>query len=446
LTESVPRNRPRRGGEPINYRQSGSFPAFNFHAATVSSAMSPARPMCRLLCCLLSLIALASFASAASRLTNASVRSSAGAGVDTLIVGFTITGTGSKQILLRGVGPTLATFGVAGPVADPELRVFNSAAAAVASNDNWDNTGTIPTVGDAVGAFRLPAGSRDAALLLNLSAGSYSAHLVANSGPGIALVESYDADTGTPTAQISNLSTRSTAGTGAAVLTIGFGITGDVPKTVLIRAVGPTLGGFGVGGVLANPQLRLFSSRNTELGYNDDWYTAAGWSNAYASVGAFSLGNTSTRDAALVVSLAPGSYTAQASGVGGASGVALIEVYDLPAIPAGSFVFQPVENTVPPGYPVAVGVTVTPVVTFQARPVYPFDLRRVGAGGEALIQFVVGVDGRVSNAFALRSHDVQFAEAGLAAVRQWIFQPGRNATGQNVITVMQVPIVFQLNE
>ncbi len=380
-----------------------------------------------------------------SRLTNISVRSSAGSGTDTLIVGFTIGGAGSKQMLLRGVGPTLGVFGVSGVVTDPELRLFNSAATAINSNDNWDSASPIGTVGDAVGAFRLPANSRDAALLLTLPAGSYSAHLVAASGPGIALVEGYDADPGAPTARISNISTRSTAGTGAAVLTIGFGITGDTPKTVLIRAVGPTLSAFGVTGTLANPQLRLFSSRARELGYNDDWLTGAGWGPAFTSVGAFSLGNTTTRDAVLIVSLPPGSYTAQASGVGNTSGVALIEVYDMPATPPNTFVFRPVENAVPADFPRgATGGTGIAALT-QARPTYPFEARRAGATGEALVQFAVGVDGRVTDALVLRSHDIEFAEAALVAVRQWTFNPGRNAAGQPVITVLQVPIVFTLN-
>ena len=388
---------------------------------------------------------LTSAAPAASRLTNVSVRSSAGTGADTLIVGFTIGGSGSKQVLLRGVGPALGAFGLTGVVSDPELRVFTAAALPLTSNDNWDNASAIATVGDSVGAFRLPSNSRDAALLLDLAAGSYSAHLVANSGPGLALVEGYDTDSGTPTAYFSNLSTRSTAGTGANVLTIGFAISGDVPKTVLIRAVGPTLGSFGIGGALANPQLRLISSRNRELGYNDDWLTGAGWTAAYTSVGAFSLGNATTRDAALLVSLPPGSYTAQASGVGATTGVALIEIYDVPTPPAGSFVFQPVENATPAGYPVASGVTTIPVVLTQARPTYPFELRRVGATGDALIQFVVNVDGNVTDAFVIRSHDIQLADSALAAVRQWTFRPGRNAAGQAVPTVMQVPVVFTLN-
>ncbi len=397
----------------------------------------------RLIPCLLAL--LPALVRADSRLTNISVRSSAGSGADTLIVGFTIGGAGSKQMLLRGVGPTLTTFGLTGVVTDPELRLFNSAGAAITSNDNWDSADSITLVGDSVGAFRLPANSRDAALLLDLAAGSYSAHLVANSGQGIALVEGYDTGTGTPTAQISNISTRSVAGTGAAVLTIGFGISGDTPKTVLIRAVGPTLAGFGVTGALANPQLRLFSTRGNELGYNDDWFTTAGWAPAFTSVGAFSLGNTTTRDAVLLVNLPPGSYTAQASGVGNTSGVALIEVYDVPAAPPGSFVFHPVENTTPPGFPRGTTAATNAVPTFQARPTYPFEARRAGVPGEALIEFAVGVDGRVSDAFVVRSHDIEFAASALAAVRQWTFQPARNAAGQPVVMVFQVPIVFTLN-
>jgi TonB family protein len=398
--------------------------------------------MPRVIVLLLLLVLPPSSGWSASRLTNVSVRSSAGAGADTLIVGFSIVGTGTKQMLLRGVGPTLGTFGVSGVVTDPELRLFDSAGTSINGNDNWDSAGPIGAIGDSVGAFRLPANSRDAALLVNLGAGSYSVHLVANSGPGIALVEGYDVDGATPTAQFNNISTRSIAGTGASVLTLGFAISGDGPKTVLIRAVGPTLTGFGVADTLPNPQLRLFSSRRNELGFNNDWLS--NWSAAFSSVGAFPLASGG-RDAALLVSLPPGTYTAQASDVGNTSGVALIEIYDVPNPPASSFIFQPVENNVPAGYPVTVGVVNTPTVLTQARPVYPFEARRAGAEGEALIQFVVQPDGRVSDAFAVRAHDIAFAEAGLAAVRQWTFQPGRNAAGQAVLTVLQVPIVFTLN-
>jgi TonB family protein len=257
-------------------------------------------------------------------------------------------------------------------------------------------------------------------------------------------MEGYDADGGTATAQISNLSTRSLAGTGASVLTIGFAITGDASKTVLIRAVGPTLGGFGVAGAVANPQLRLFSSRSNELGFNDDWFPAANWSEAFASVGAFSLGSAS-RDAALLVSLPAGTYTAQASGVNNTTGVALIEIYDVPAAPAGAFVFRPVENTVPGDFPRAGSIATQATVISQARPAYPFELRRIGATGEALVQLAIGTDGRVTDTVVLRSHDIQFADAAAAAVRQWTFTPARNAAGQPVIQINQVPIIFTLS-
>lgn len=388
--------------------------------------------------------ALACTTHAASRLTNVSVRSTAGSGSDTLIVGFSIAGTGSKSMLVRGVGPTLAAFNVTNPVADPQLRLFNQANTAIVTNDNWGGDPALANLATSVGAFALPANSRDAAFVATLAPGSYSAHLESNTNNGIALVEAYDADTATASAHIRNVSARSTAGTGAAVLTIGFSISGDVPKTVLIRAVGPSLVPLGVDGALANPQLRLFSPTRAVIGLNDDWPSAAGWSAAFTAAGAFQL-TTNTRDAVLLVNLPPGTYTAQASGVNNTSGVALIEVYDVANPPAASYVLRPVENTDPfPPVDLPRGGSVPAVLT-QARPQYPFELRRAGISGEALIDFVVNSEGRVQNAFALRATDVLFAESALAAVRQWTFRPGL-LNGQPINTHMQVPIVFTLNE
>ena len=385
----------------------------------------------------------ASTAQGASRLTNVSVRSTAGAGADTLIVGFTVTGSGGKPVLIRGVGPTLGVFNVTNAVTDPELRLFNQANIQFAQNDNWSGAANISSTAAAVGAFALPANSADAAILTTLAPGSYSAHIAAKSGPGTALIEAYDADSANTAAQISNVSARSLAGTGAAVLTVGFSITGDTDATVLIRAVGPSLSPFGVTGVLANPQLRLFSGRGTELSTNDDWVSAAGWGAAFSAVGAFTLG-TGTRDAALLVRLSPGSYTAQASGVSNTTGVALIEVYDVPNPPVTSFVLRPMETIAPATGPGSTPSTF-PVVLLQARPQYPFELRRAGISGEALIDFVVNPEGLVVSAFVLRASDIAFGESALAAVQQWVFRPGLNASGQPISTHMQVPIVFTLN-
>jgi hypothetical protein len=264
-----------------------------------------------------------------ARLTNVSVRSTAGAGAETLIVGFNISGTGNKQVLLRGVGPTLSEFGVTGMVADPQLRLFSSAPAEINQNDDWGGDTPLAGAFASVGAFELPRTSRDAALLVSLPAGSYTAHLASASGAGIALVEGYDSDASSAATRLTNISVRSIVGTGDNVLIVGFAITGASSKTLLIRGVGPTLAGLGVADVLSDPQLRLFNSGGVQINQNDNWGGSGALSAAFVSVAAFELPGAS-RDAVLLVTLAPGSYTAQLSGVNDATGVALVEVYDVP--------------------------------------------------------------------------------------------------------------------
>jgi hypothetical protein len=102
-----------------------------------------------------------------------------------------------------------------------------------------------------------------------------------------------------------------------------------VATKVLIRAVGPTLGGFGVVGVVADPQLTLFNDRGVKIGENNDWSGSAELTAAFVAVGAFALPSTA-KDAALVVTLPPGNYSVQAAGTGGTTGVALVEVYEVP--------------------------------------------------------------------------------------------------------------------
>lgn len=97
---------------------------------------------------------------------------------------------------------------------------------------------------------------------------------------------------------------------------------------MLIRAVGPTLAIFGVPGTLLDPKLDVFSG-NTLVQANDNWGGSSAISSIFNSVGAFAL-STASRDAAIVVTLPPGNYTAQVSGGGGTTGVALVEVYEVP--------------------------------------------------------------------------------------------------------------------
>ncbi len=264
-----------------------------------------------------------------SRLTNVSVRSTAGTGANVLIVGFTLGG-GGKNVLLRAVGPTLGTFGVPGTLDDPRLALFSASSVQTAQNDDWGGNASLTSAFDAVGAFRLPATSKDAVLLNTLAAGGYTAQVSGAAGTsGVVLLEAYDSDAGSPLARYTNLSARNQVGTGGNILIVGFNITGNGPKNLLIRAVGPSLAQFGVTGTLADPQLAIFNSGGTQTNQNDDWGSSAALTATFDSVGAFRL-PAASKDAALSVTLQPGSYTAQVSGAANTTGVALAEIYELP--------------------------------------------------------------------------------------------------------------------
>lgn len=259
-----------------------------------------------------------------ARLVNLSIRSQAGTGAQTLIVGFNLSAGATKTLLIRGIGPTLTGFGVGGALPDPQLQLF-SGSTVLAQNDNWGGGAAITSAAANVGAFALAPASRDAALLQSLGAGGYSAQI--GGGTGVALVEVYDAGS-SGGARLTNLSARTQVGTGGDILIAGFVIGGTTSKTLLVRAIGPTLGTFGVTGALVDPRLDLYTG-STLVQSNDNWGGASALTSAFGSVGAFALSPTS-RDSALLVTLQPGSYTAQVSGVGNTTGVALVEVYELP--------------------------------------------------------------------------------------------------------------------
>ncbi|MDO8538900.1 MAG: putative Ig domain-containing protein [Opitutaceae bacterium] len=265
----------------------------------------------------------------AGRLANLSVRSLAGTDSDTLVVGFVLSPTPGKRLLIRGIGPTLAAFGVPGVLADPVLSLF-SGSTLHSTNDDWSqaaNAAQIVTVSRDLSAFTLSNGSRDAVLLPALTGGLYTVQ-VAGKGDstGVALIEIYDADPAVG-GRLVNVSARARVGTGDDILIAGFIISGTEPMRVLVRGVGPTLAGFGVTGVLADPQLALYGG-STLIRQNDNWNNASDIAAAAAAAGAFAL-PANSKDAALVATLNPGAYTAHISGVNNTTGVALVEVYEL---------------------------------------------------------------------------------------------------------------------
>ncbi|MBL9213001.1 MAG: PQQ-binding-like beta-propeller repeat protein [Opitutaceae bacterium] len=276
-----------------------------------------------------------------SRISNLSIRSQIGGSTGPLTVGLTIGGagtTGAKPVLLRAAGPTLASFGVDGTLADPQLAIL-SGQTVVAQNDDWAGNAEVAATSTAVGAFGFSsATSKDAALAHSAASGGYTVRINGTGdGSGVALAEVYDASPADSfvlsTPRLTNVSALTHVGTGSDVLITGFSITGTTPKTVLIRGIGPTLAAFGVTGALADPKLELFQAGSgNATSANDNWGNAANATQiatAAAGVGAFALAADS-RDAVLLLSLPPGSYTAQVSGAGTETGLALVEVYEIP--------------------------------------------------------------------------------------------------------------------
>lgn len=250
-----------------------------------------------------------------------------------LVAGFVITGNNAKHVLARAIGPGLSQFGVGGVLANPSLSLYTSAGGLAGSNDNWNGT-TTSDAAASVGAFKLATGSADAATVATLVPGAYTLVVGANGGSGQALAELYDADGASSTAgqggpEIVNLSVRAQIDAGDGTLTVGFAIAGDTPRRVLVRAIGPGLAPFGVTGTIADPQLKVYSG-TTVVAQNDNWSTSADdVSTASIQSGAFAL-PAGSKDAAVVLTLQPGPYTAAVGGANGTAGVGLVEVYELP--------------------------------------------------------------------------------------------------------------------
>ena len=275
-------------------------------------------------------------ASGSDRLANVATRGLTGPDAKIMTAGFVISGTGAKDVLIRGVGPTLGNFGVTGALALPKLRLYKDGTPLL-ENQNWSLGGFATQIAEAAvraGAFPLPSGSADAALIMRLDPGAYTVQVTGDAAAsGVALVEVYDTSTPTPGAsRLINLSTRGQVGNGSDILIVGVVVGGSAVKKLLIRGVGPTLSALGVSGALADPRLQLYQG-SALLRENDNWAETADSSimlaNAATAAGAFAL-PIGSKDAGVLVYLNPGNYTAQVSGVGGTTGIALVEVYEVP--------------------------------------------------------------------------------------------------------------------
>jgi hypothetical protein len=266
-----------------------------------------------------------------SQFSALSARAPAGTGEQTLILGFVFAG-GGKPTLVRGVGPAMAE-SVSGHLQDPQVRLY-SGGTEVANNDNWGGASDLSDVFARTGAGVLEPASKDAALYSVLTGTAYTAHVSGVNGTtGVALAEAYDANLTDKTKRLTALSVRNQVGVDDAVLIAGFVIDGDAPKRVIVRGVGPGISAT-VSSYLRDPslhvrQLNVSTGQWTLVGENDNWDGTAETAALFASAGMGRL-QSGSKDAALVLTLAPGIYTAEIAGVNRTTGVGVAEIYEAP--------------------------------------------------------------------------------------------------------------------
>jgi len=267
-------------------------------------------------------------------LLNLSTRKILGGNGDTLIVGFVVAGERPREMLIRAVGGSLAKFGVTGVMSDPKFTLYRSDQSTVVEVNDYIPSVRLSEATSRAGAFEL-TGNKDSATVITLDPGAYTVHATAANGVGgDALIEVYDVTgrlTGGATedfvGKAVNLSTRKVVPS-YDTLIVGFVINSDSPRQVLVRAVGPTLGNFGVSGTMADPSFTLYRPDGSVVAALDDYAPDTFINRAVSLSGAFPVSDR--REAMQVINLVPGLYTVHVKAAPGtAGGDVLVEVYDL---------------------------------------------------------------------------------------------------------------------
>jgi hypothetical protein len=235
------------------------------------------------------------------------------------IAGFVIGGSEPKNLLIRGLGPTLTKLGITDVMQNPTLELHDSSGSLIATNDDWKNTQQA-----AIAATRLePANDSESAILATLQPGSYTVVQTGGSGgTGAGLLEIYNLDP-VATSTLVNMSTRGRVLPGNGALIAGCSVDGGSgAKNVLVRALGPSLTARGVNGALADPILTLYDGNGNVITANDNWKDSQ-----QEAIEDSALQPPDDFEAAIFTTLTTGSYTAIVTGKNGNNGIALLEVY-----------------------------------------------------------------------------------------------------------------------
>jgi autotransporter-associated beta strand protein len=259
----------------------------------------------------------------APKLANISTRLRVLDGDNVLIGGMIATGSAPKTVILRAIGPTLTDLGLAGALPDPTLKLFLGNTL-VASNDDWRSSTQQAEIENSGFA---PGKEAESAMIVSLSPNqNYTAVVRGKDGQtGVAVVEAFDVDELAP-AKLANISSRGFVDVDDNAMIAGLIVApaGAQDIKVLVRALGPTLGDFGVPSFLADPTLDLVNANGSVIRSNDNWKTSQ-----QADIEAAQLAPGHDEEAALIQSLAPGAYTAVVRGIGRSTGVGLVEVYNI---------------------------------------------------------------------------------------------------------------------
>ncbi len=256
-------------------------------------------------------------------LLNISTRARAETGENVLIGGFILgNGSGTKNILVRALGPSLVARAVSFPLLDPSLQLFDASGQLIASNNDWMSNANEQAISDSGLA---PSDPRESAILTALGPGNFTAVVTGIDGTtnNIALVEVYDLDSTNPP-QLLNISTRASVDTADGQMIGGFIVGGTTAKAIVIRGLGPSLAA-SIANPLPNPTLTIFNSSGIAIATNDDWQQDA----SAADVQSVGLAPPNVLESALLLTLLPDTYTAILSDVNGATGIGLVEVYNV---------------------------------------------------------------------------------------------------------------------
>lgn len=264
------------------------------------------------------------FSQSIGQLLNISTRLRVRTGENVLIGGFIISGSDPKKVIVRGIGPSVSSVEW---LQDPTLELFDGTGQSLAINDDWKRRPDGSSQQAEIEATTIPpSDDREPALVRTLPAGNSGYTAVVrgkNENIGLAVVEAYDLDAAADST-LANISTRGFVETGNNILIGGF-ISGNGAIKVIVRALGPTLGNFGVSNPLQDPTLEVRDSSGTITLSNDNWRTGG----QEAEIIATTIPPPNDNESAIVTTLAPGPYTALVRGKNDTTGIAVVEVYAL---------------------------------------------------------------------------------------------------------------------